>query len=321
MTRVCGYPRLHAALFDLGTATLRQYGGIGFAIDGPRTTLVVDRASHFSLSPTDLLDDRSTQDLSAAVDRFRSRSRIPAISINIEALPPQHVGLGTKTTLVLCVLKAIQTLAQLDLERTELQGLSGRGGTSGIGVHVFFDGGLIIDGGHRTDPPRTYLPSSSRPVHGIPPVIARVSMPETWTATLVLPSGERRSGSDEATFFSRATPVPNDEIREAIALAVVGLGASAAAADFETFISSLNALQKVGFKAREVAAQPATVSTLLQELSEIPMCGVGMSSMGPLLFAITKDAVTPEVIAERAKERKALVLGTFGFRNMGFDLE
>lgn len=317
-----GFPRLHAALFDLGTATPRQYGGIGFAIDGPSTVITAELASRFSLRGMERLDDQAIFDLDAAVTRLRMCADFPPMCVTIEELPPQHIGLGTKTTLVLSILKAVTTLADLDLPRSALQTLSGRGGTSGVGVHAFFDGGLIIDAGHRTDPPRTYRPSSSAGAVGdIPPVIGRVSMPVAWEVTLLLPPGERRAGPDEVAFFQAATPIPDDEVHEAISLAVMGLAGSAAAEDFSTFVTALTGLQQVGFKAREVAAQPASVTNLIHQLTSVSMCGVGLSSMGPLLFAITKDSAAVAGVAGAAIEGKAANLGTFGFRNLGFSQE
>lgn len=322
MTRVIGYPRLHAGLFDLGTATPRQYGGIGMAVDGLPTVVSARRADHFSIEGVELLDPAAVADLDGAITRLVGRGSLPSVAVRVDAIPPQHVGLGTKTTLLLAVLKAISEAGELRLSDGQLQFASGRGGTSGIGVHAFFTGGLVMDGGHRTDPPRTYRPSSSAAPAQLPPLVARGVMPPTWTVTLVLANGARVAGEDEVAVFEALTPVPDDEVRRAIALAVAGLAASAACEDFPTFAAALAEMQQVGFKAREIAAQPEPVGALLRDLTDLPRRSVGMSSMGPLLFVVT-DGTDPQIhecADELAQTTGATVLGTFRFRNCGFEM-
>src|SRR6187397_3143910 len=60
----------------------------------------------------------------------------------------EHVGLGTKTAVILGALQAAAIASGYKVSRAELQLLSGRGGASGVGIHAFFIGGLVIDAGH-----------------------------------------------------------------------------------------------------------------------------------------------------------------------------
>ena len=48
---------------------------------------------------------------------------------------------------MLAVLASIDAALDLRLAREELQLLSSRGGTSGIGIHTYFVGGFLIDAG------------------------------------------------------------------------------------------------------------------------------------------------------------------------------
>ena len=321
MTRVHGYPRLHASLFDLGIATPRQYGGVGFAIDGMPTVVSAERDINFTLQGTEHLDEVGAENVRMAIERLRSEVDIPPMSVCIESLPPQHVGLGSKTTVLLGVLRAIAAEARIGLEQQDLQRLSGRGGTSGIGVHTFFDGGLVVDAGHRADMPRIYGPSSSaKNVVSIPPAIISVPMPSEWKTTLLLPEGALKSGSEEVDLFTRSTPMPDDEVFAAIGLGIFGLATCAMSKDFSAFVTSLRRLQAVGFKAREIAAQPDAVATLLDELSQVPMCGAGMSSMGPLTYAITESFAAQSIVTEIAHTRDVAILGTYSFRNVGYEI-
>lgn len=323
MIRVVGYPRLHAGLFDLGTATPRQYGGVGMALEGPPTVVRVQRAPRQASHELYLIDMAARRDIEVALTRLDASWDIPPLTVTVDAIPPQHVGFGTKTTLVLAVLKAASEVAALGLDEIHLQRLSGRGGTSGIGIHTFFRGGLVIDGGHRSDPPRIYGPSSSSASIAVPPLIAHVSIPAHWCVTLLLAEGARRAGAAERAAFDEMTPVPDEEVRATIALAVMGMAASAATEDLPTFATALAAIQRTGFKAKEVSTQPDAVRTLLAALAELPACAAGMSSMGPLVFAISdrEDASVRDQIVRLAEERRATVVGTVGLRNQGFDVE
>ena len=324
MTRILGYPRLHLGLFDLGTATPRQYGGVGMAIDGLPTIVSVRDAAQFSICGLELIDAAAAADVDGAITRLaagESGSR-PRLSVTIEVVPPQHVGLGTKTTLILSILKAISDAGGLQMTEAELRLVSGRGGTSGIGIHTFFSGGLVIDGGHRSDPPRIYRPSSAGAPVRPPPLVARVAVPPGWSVSLILADGIRLSGAEEAAVFEALTPVPDEEVRRTIALALVGLAASAATEDFPAFAHAIREMQSIGFKAREIATQPAPVRKLLRDLSDLPRCAAGMSSMGPLLFVVSDgtDPTIHERVEAIVNPAAGLVLGTFRFRDRGFEL-
>jgi beta-ribofuranosylaminobenzene 5'-phosphate synthase len=284
MTHLFSFPRLHASLFDLGNATPRQYGGVGFAIDGIPTVISTHIEKRFSLHGTDLLDAVGVEHVRAAIERLHSEIDVPPMSIRIESVPRQHVGLGSKTSLVLGVIAAILTEAGIQLERTDIKRLSGRGGTSGIGVQTFFEGGLVVDAGHRVHGPRSYGPSSAAaPLDSVPPAIINVPMPREWSATLLLPDGVRRSGLEEQSLFAESTPIPNEEVFASISYGIFGLATAAMTCDFEGFVHTLRQLQHVGFKAREIASQAENVVHVMNELRQLPMCGVGMSSMGRLV--------------------------------------
>ena len=89
--------------------------------------------------------------------------------------PPEHVGLGLGTQIGLGVARLACELAGWpDPSVADLAALSGRGLRSGIGLHGFGLGGLIVDGGRRG-------PS------GIPPLLARLEFPREWSILVVIP--------------------------------------------------------------------------------------------------------------------------------------
>lgn len=84
------------------------------------------------------------------------------IAYSIQEMPPQHCGLGSKTSLLLSVVKLAFIINDIPVTPEEIVYFSGRGGTSGIGINTFFSGGIITDSGHDEDSPRNFAPSSSR---------------------------------------------------------------------------------------------------------------------------------------------------------------
>lgn len=308
----------------MGTATPRQYGGVGITIERPVTVVEALRADRLILDGLEGVDEEGRIDVEKAMWRLCRRLGSLRVRASLLEMPSQHVGLGTKTSLVLATLKAVSTCLGVRLSTTQLQEVSGRGGASGIGIHSFFLGGLLIDGGH---PPgqedrRVFRPSGFSSRGLIPPLLSRVRMPEDWRCSLLVPEGARISGRRELNTFERLTPVPTNEILEVISVAVMGLAASAAAGDFMRFGESLRRLGRTGFKAREIQEQPGVVGELLSELNACEECAAGMSSMGPLVFVVSPGTMAGMSHIETVARRYGVdVLSGVKFWNSGSQLQ
>jgi beta-ribofuranosylaminobenzene 5'-phosphate synthase len=318
---VRAYPRVHVGLIDLAGATPRRYGGAGFILDWSPVEVSVSRSRQLLLS-SKLLDRRGQTDVAAAIARLgQVRPSNPA-KIVIRHIPPQHVGLGTKTAVTLAVLQGCQLFSRLDICKNELQVLSGRGGASGVGIHGFFEGGFIVDAGHKADPGAAWVPSSFRTQFCIPPLIVRIKIPDKWRFFLFLPGGYRYSGARELRFFRQNTPIPRNEAKESLSLIHHGVVPSVLGDDVLTLKQALSDLHTCGFKRREVDGQPKSVKSFMECLRRVPECAVGMSSMGPLVYAIVRDpskdlAADLEKVAARSRVR---LLGVCGGRNQGFEV-
>lgn len=150
MIVVRAFPRIHIGLADLGRATARAYGGAGFALEGPAFTVSAAGSSERSLVGFDSLDDDAYQEVQHALARLEAHVGHRLLyEFVLEGQVRQHVGLGTKTALILATLQAGALATGQDVPRSVLQTLSGRGGASGVGINTFFIGGLVIDSGHR----------------------------------------------------------------------------------------------------------------------------------------------------------------------------
>jgi beta-ribofuranosylaminobenzene 5'-phosphate synthase len=89
--------------------------------------------------------------------------------------------------------------------------------------------------------------------------------------------------------------------------------------DIPLLRAGLSEIQRVGFKAREVRAQPSSVEGLIHRLEEVPDVAVGMSSMGPLVYAVHvgPDELFRSLFQSLASENGAEYLGSTIGRNEG----
>jgi beta-ribofuranosylaminobenzene 5'-phosphate synthase len=102
----------------------------------------------------------------------------------------------------------------------------------------------------------------------------------------MLPNGTAASGEYERTFFRDNTPLPDIEVLETMSLMYHGVIPAIATRDLDCLSRALGELHKVGFKKRELAAQTDQVRAMLTSLWNFQGIPAGMSSMGPLLYAI-----------------------------------
>lgn len=314
---VRGFPRLHFGLLDVGRATRRAFGGSGAAIDGLSTLvratvgggdlIVIGEDAHRSEIVFDILKE--------------SKLNCPAgLRIEIVEGPTHHIGLGSETTLRLACIAAAAQALEIDLTDLEMQEISRRGGASGIGIHAFFDGGFLVDGGHRSEHVESLVPSSAVRRRKVPPVLCRFNMPYSWVVRLMIPypRPDLISGEDELRFFREATPVPQAEVLHSISNLYHGVVPSILEEDFEGFKDGLLQIQQSGFKRREIARYGTQVADLLSVLNSNSETAAGMSSMGPVIFTVHKSQSSSETAATMIPHETVSDLGLYRFRNAGF---
>ena len=316
---VRAYPRIHITLVDLGNGTGRRYGGSGFAVDGLTTTASAKESSQTELVGPSHFDAPDIHDIRAALDRL-SDSVGTAFSVSVRCDAPSHVGLGTKTSCVLAALRACNAIVDAQLDTREIVKLADRGGTSGIGVNTAFVGGFVADAGQPPDTAAPLLPSSAATgVYELPPAIVKLSVPKNWRVHLFLPEGKRLTGQSERDFFTKSTPIPRSEVLEVLASVYHGVAPAFASASLSELARSLQQIHTLGFKRREVAHQGSSVLELLRYLNDLGSTAAGMSSVGPLVYAITER--TSEKLAEHFTSRYgSKYLGEFRPRNEGSDI-
>lgn len=287
--------RLHFGLLDLTGDHGRIDGGSGVAISSPRVTVRARRVAGGALPP---------EPVAELARRLADRLQIDLSTVELELAEslPEHVGLGSHTALALALGTAMARAALAEPPPPEeVARAAGRGGTSGIGVHAFARGGLVVEGGHSFGPGREKEacgPSSASRAPGAP-LLARFELPEPVRFALVTPrTGCGANGAREVSLFAEAFPLPAAETGEVCRRVLLGLMPAAARSDVAGLGAALRALQDVGFKRREVALLPAAVRELLDVALEAGAAGAGLSSFGPTVYALCEDeSVASAVVA------------------------
>lgn len=320
-------PRLHIGLLDVGVATPRLYGGGGFSIDQPRTVVSVIPGASLRIdirAPglSAVHADEVSRAASAALMRASAAFAVTAPAVSVDAVPPLHVGLGSRTSLLCAIVSAVGHLARGAISPKEMASLTRRGGVSSIGLYSFFHGGFLTDLGHRRPEVAPFEPSSSIDDGRLAPMGIRLKIPPSWKFLLLLPPGERISGDSERRFFCRAAPVPSMENLTALAATYHGVAAAVAEEDLPALARALEHLNSVAFKKREIALRGTKfmedVSLIADALRGV--AAVGMSSLGPLVFAIY-SAEDDQKVRSRldmlCSATSTKLLATAGARNAG----
>ena len=152
--RVDALPRIHLGLLSMHEGAPRTNGGVGFAVDGPRAQIEVTRAGKLSLHddrPFPMAPDELTQ-LANSLELFAQMHRLrqPA-DIRICGGMLSSCRNGSATAIRVATIEALAYSTTVPSRGIYWSQHRGRGGTSGIGVNTYFDGGLVCDLGRPND--------------------------------------------------------------------------------------------------------------------------------------------------------------------------
>lgn len=317
--KVIAPARLHLGLIDCGNATDRLFGGIGLTIDGIGTEIISSTSKYWEVKyKTNNISPQTKKFILATIKKFKKQKIYPC-SIQIIRLINEHVGLGSKTNLLLSLSKAIFEANEIHHANEELIEMSGRGGTSGIGVNTFFYGGIITDSGHNElRGERTFQPSSKKVLKNIPKIISRVEVPNNWRI-LLFKHGDKDLifGEIESNIFQKNMPIKNITVLETLATVYHGVIPAFQDLNYPALFKSIMNLNNCGFKKIEVNLQSK------QTKKFIKLCWrnnivCGLSSFGPITFSIINDEYNYEYfLLNEAKKIGLEYLGNFGFNNNG----
>lgn len=274
--------RLHFGLLGWGPSARRQFGGIGLMIDEPGIELIAEPASSWTV------EGPLATRVEPLVRHIQGQMRqdgvtLPPARLRIVHAPREHVGLGVGTQLSLAAARVMLELAGVTEPAVDqLARLTGRGCRSGIGLHGFQQGGLIVDGGRKLETE-------------IPPLVARIAFPEAWSILIVQPAGQSGlHGPVEVQAFANLPPIAQDETDRLCRVVLLEILPAVVEHDLAAFGAALSELQsRVGacFAPAQggIYTSPAAAA-IVAELEMLGFVGVGQSSWGPTLYAFTDHA-------------------------------
>ena len=184
--------RLHFGLWAWGAGHERQFGGVGMMVREPRLRVLFRDATDFSATG---LATQRVQTIVQRCAQFWSMPTLPACSIEVDQLPPQHAGFGVGTQLALAVAKGLATWSgHANLSEQQLAVATGRGLRSAVGTYGFATGGLIVDRGKGPD-------------DAIGELHCHAEVPEAWRVLLLTPkAGRGKAGEAERSAFAQLPP-------------------------------------------------------------------------------------------------------------------
>ena len=282
------FSRIHISLLDLANDGYRSNGGIGFFINSPFIEVKI-----IPFSRNIIFDTRQSKlpldNLINWLDSFLIEANVSGrYKINISGFTESHKGFGVSTAVRMAVVEGIALLSGKTLSNEDIIKYSHRGGTSGVGVHGYFSGGLVFDLGHdssrKLQMPSRCLESASH----FPLLLKNLAMPN-WRVGILIPKNiAAKTHEEEKRFFEQNCPLAKESVYETTYHALFGVLASVETEDFEAFCSAINEIQNQPWKRAERYLYPELLKFELA-LKESGAKAIGMSSLGPSLYFFAED--------------------------------
>ncbi|HEY1608737.1 MAG TPA: beta-ribofuranosylaminobenzene 5'-phosphate synthase family protein [Paraburkholderia sp.] len=291
--------RLHLGFLDPNASLGRAFGSLGLFIEDLGTRLVARRADKERVDGA--LGDADRARVETWLTTLRDAYGGPPVSLDVRHTVRPHTGLGSGTQLALAVGSAYVRVAGVPVTTAEIASLLGRGARSGIGVHGFDVGGLLLDGG-----PAPVGPSGAVP---LAPLLSRLPFPDDWRVLLV--SDTSRTGlfgPDERRGLAALLPFPEHLAAHLCHLVLMRMLPALAEGDFVPFARGLTEMQQIiGEYFAPVQGGVFTspdVELALRAVAAQQPAGIGQTSWGPTGFAVvTVEDADRALVAARAATR------------------
>jgi beta-RFAP synthase len=246
--------------------------------EAPGLEVVVEPADEMSASGPH--SERALELAAAISQRLAASGRaVGPVRVTVASGPRLHVGLGVGTQLAMSIARALTALAGLDASAEDLASLCGRGQRSGIGIHGFAHGGLIVDAGRRID-------------GEIPTRLINLPFPPDWSVLIVIPEKcQGLNGAEEIRAFRDLAPMPEPISDRICGLVLLGLLPAVVEKDLEAFgfaLSEVQSLVGTGFASVQGGrfASPE-LEAIVRRMRSLGLHGVGQSSWGPTLYGFS----------------------------------
>ncbi len=296
---------------DLSGSLGRHFGSIGIALNEHATRLSMAGARQRLITGPSA--ERADKCLTMLCHALNVSDKL---HINIESAIPEHVGLGSGTQMSLAIGSALNAFYDLGLTVRDIASVMDRGLRSGIGIGVFEQGGLVVDGGRGE---KTITP----------PVLVHLDIPETWRFILVLDQrGQGLHGQQEIQAFNALPAFPQLEAaRLCYLLLMRGLPAVAEnnIIEFGEVISQLQRSVGEHFASAQggIFTSPE-VAAAMQWLAQQGAVAIGQTSWGPTGFCAVDGVDKAEALTRQARRQFAqfdnLSFSVASARNSGGDV-
>ena len=268
--------RLHMGFIDLGGTLGRQFGSIGVGVNEIATRLSISGADE--LNATGPSCERAVKYARKIAEKLGVDC---SLSIRIHEAIPEHIGLGSGTQLALAVGMGMARYRGLELGVRDIAKLIQRGGRSGIGIAVFEQGGLVVDGGRGAGT-------------ATPPLLSRMEIPPAWRFILVFDRrGQGLHGKQEVEAFKTLPPFPVAETARLCHLLMMQALPALAEGDIKGFGAVITELQNaVGdhfAPAQGGRFTSPVVGMALDWLQKQGAVGLGQTSWGPTGFCMVEN--------------------------------
>jgi beta-RFAP synthase len=288
---------LHLGFLDLDGGLGRRFGSIGVAISGLKTRIAIE------LAPTMRIIGPEADRVERYFDLMRRGLALQAnYRIEILETVPAHSGLGSGTQLALAIAAGVRRLHDLPLDVVADAMRLERGARSGVGIGLFHQGGVVVDGGRG-------------PNAAPAPIIARMPFPDRWRILLILdPSRQGKHGAEERAAFEGLAPFSSAAAAHLCRLLVMKALPSLAESDLAEFGSAITEMQE-RLGDYYAPAQGGSrfmspdVGAVIDALAAAGACGIGQSSWGPTGFAFAPSQADAErllAIARRCANAQGL---------------
>lgn len=281
--RVHAPARLHLGFLDLNGGLGRRFGSIGLALDEPVTELEIRPAADLTVAGPEA--DRVRRCWLRAAHHLG----VPcAAAIKVVSAIPAHAGFGSGTQMALAAAAGVAWMHDRSLGAETARALE-RGNRSGIGIAAFFEGGLIVDGGRKTDEP-------------VPPIVTRLDFPAAWRVLLLLdPQTEGIHGPAETAAFGLLAPFPEATADRICRVVLMQVLPAVIEADLPAFSAGIGEIQsRLGDHFAPAQGGRYTsprVAAAMAAIEQSGITGTGQSSWGPTGFAFVESEAQARDVA------------------------
>lgn len=289
--KITTYPRIHISLIGMNNDGYRINGGAGFSIANPALSIYFEESDVVDISDlryerfTDFEKKKLVATIENSISKLNLKTSIKA-TISGEVLP--HCGFGSNTSIYLACLEALFVMNNVEYDNLKIIKHSTRGGTSGVGINTYFDGGFVLDLGVVSQK-KEFLPSSVAGRNGQNVLVLKKNNLPLWDIGICIPDIPKKTEQEEIDFFVTNCPIEKESVYEILYEIIYGVTSSILDSNYKLFAQSINSIQSTKWKSLERSLYGIKLLELEEKLKSNGAIGVGMSSLGPTLYFLGED--------------------------------